>query len=154
MPVLSQEVRTQVIELPAAKVEAFSDRVYVTIPRDYMDGWSIIREWLKLHKVNQLYVKIGKVRKPRTTGEKSQNSHCNGHIQQMANFTGDYFDDIKRSIKIKAIAKGYPYKTNSFGKVVPISESEASTVECGYLIDTCHEVASFLGCNLKEERDE
>ncbi len=151
MPVLSQEVRTQVIELPAAKVEAFGDRVYVMIPREHMDGWSIIREWLKLHKVNQLYVKIGKVRKPRTTGKKSQSHHFNGHVQQMANYAGDYFDDMKRSIKIKAIAKGYPYKTNAFGKAVPISESEASTVECAYLIDTCHEVASFLGCTLKEE---
>ena len=139
------------IEMPACKVEAFSDRVYCHIPGDHTDDWFLLWNHLRQSRTHQLYVKIGKPRKPRTTGEESQNHHFNGHVQQMAAHTGDYFDDMKRSLKIKAIAKGYPYKTNSFGKAVPLSESEASTVECAWLIDTAHEVASFLGVKLREE---
>ncbi len=139
------------IEMPAAKVVAFSDRLTVYIPKELIDEWRLLVHNLEMKRIDQLYVKLGKVRKPRTTGEKSQGNHFNGHVQQLANSAGDYFDDMKRTIKIKAISKGYPYKTNSFGKAVPLSESEASTVECGYLIDTAHEVASFLGCKLREE---
>lgn len=138
------------LEMPACKIEAFSDRVYVEIPKDRADEWALLRQHLKDKRINQLYVKIGKVRKPRTTGEESQNAHFNGHVQQLAAYTGDYFDDMKRTLKIKAIAKGYKYHTNSFGKAVPLSESEASTVECAWLIDTAHEVASFVGVKLKE----
>ncbi len=137
------------IELPAAKVEAFTDRVYVMIPRDHMGGWQIIREWLKLHKVDQLYVKIGKVRKPRTTGEQSQNHALNGIIQQICSHTGEDFGDTKMEIKRRAINRGYPFRTALGGDPIPQSETDCDTVECGLLIDEARDVASFCGVRLR-----
>jgi len=57
-------------------------------------------------------------------------------------------------VKREAIADGYPVRTNSWGEVVPQSESDASTVECAMLIEAAHRVASFLGVVLKEYDDE
>ena len=89
-------------------------------------------------------------RKPRTTGEKSQNAHLNGNVQQIAAHTGDSFDDVKMHLKREAFSMGYPYHTSTFGDVVPNSEADASTVECSYLIDTAHRIASDLEIKLRE----
>ena len=97
-----------------------------------------------------MYVKLDKPRRPRTTGERSQNHHLNGHIQQIAEHTGDSFDDVKRHIKREAIADGYPYRTTSFGDVEPQSEADASTVECALLIETAHRIASDMEVMLNE----
>lgn len=98
-------------------------------------------------------------RKPRTTGEKSQNRHLNGHIQQLAQHTGLDFEVIKLEVKHQAISRGYPILYDSkgdavldlWGRVRGISEADCSTVECGYLIDTVHQIASEQDCILKEE---
>jgi len=93
-------------------------------------------------------------RKPRTTGEKSQSHHFNGHVVQIAQEIGEDFDVVKMEIKRRAIKRGYPTRTTKFKELIPISESEASTVECSYLIDQAHEVADFLNLKLKESNDE
>lgn len=89
--------------------------------------------------------------KPRTTGEKSQSHHFNGHVQQICQFIGEDFDVVKMEIKRRAIKRGYPTRTTKFKTVIPISESESSTAECAMLIDTVHEIADFLEFTLKEE---
>lgn len=141
------------IELPAAKVEIYPEAVTVHIPFDRRDEWTQLIKLPAIEKSQQLYVKLGKPRKPRTTGWKSQNHHFNGHIQQFCQCSGDSFDEVKLHIKREAVSMGYPVKHTSWGTVVPISESDASTVECGYLIDTIHRVASDFGYTLKETNE-
>lgn len=91
--------------------------------------------------------------KPRTTGERSQNNHINGHCQQICNETGEDFDVIKMYAKKKAVKYGYPIKTDIFGAAMPVSETEINTTEAGYLIDALHEMAAFLEVRLKENYD-
>ena len=89
--------------------------------------------------------------KPRSTGRGSQNSHIWGHIQQIANFTGYDIDDVEEYAKIKAVALGYPYKTNPLtGEIRPASMKTINTVEAGYLIDVLHRLAAELEINLDE----
>jgi hypothetical protein len=126
-------------------------KVIISVPHDYVDTLHAFRDRLAARRVHQAYVKLGYPRKPRTTGDKSQSHHFNGHVQQIANHTGNTFDDEKMHLKREAISMGYPFHTTSYGEVVPESEANASTVECGYLIDTAHRIASDLGIRLKEE---
>ena len=66
-------------------------------------------------------------KKPRTTGEGSQNHHLNGHIMQICNATGQDYETIKYCVKMIAVEQmGYPYKTIA-GHIVPQPESESST---------------------------
>jgi len=131
--------------------DASPSQVTILIPHGIRDMWTLLLRDLNEKRTSFLHVKLGKPRKPRTTGEFSQNHHLNGHVAQIANWTGDSFDDTKSHIKREAIADGYPFYTDSFGKVHPQSESECSTVECALLIEAAHRVASFAECILKEE---
>jgi len=124
--------------------------VRLNFPHGYYDALSVFATGLKEKRVTQVYVKLGYPKKPRTTGKYSQSAHFNGHVQQIAQYTGDSFDEVKMHLKREAISMGYPCHTDSFGNVTPESEANASTVECSYLIDTAHRVASFLSIVLKE----
>ena len=124
--------------------------ITITLPHYAQEAWLVLAERLKKKRVQQIYVKIGYPRKPRTTGEGSQSHHLNGHVQQICMETGDEFDDVKMEIKRRAIKRGYPSHTDSFGNVVPQSEANASTVECAMLIEEAHDVAAFLNIRLKE----
>lgn len=95
-------------------------------------------------------VKVSKPHRPRTTGEKSQNHHLNGHIQMIAMETGNDFETVKEVVKQRAISMGYPFRTYK-GLVVPYSESEASVEECAILIEAAHMLAAEEGIILKEE---
>ena len=87
----------------------------------------------------------------RSTGKGSQNSHIWGHIQQIANETGNDVDDIEDYIKRKAVKRGYPYKVNKLtGLMVMESMTNINTVEAGYLIDELHALAGDLGIILSE----
>lgn len=124
--------------------------VTLKFPTGWLDALSVLRQELDRKRLSQAYVKLGKPRKPRTTGEYSQSHHLNGHVQQIAAETGDEFDDVKMEIKRRAIKRGYPFRTDSFGNVVPQSEADCSTVECAMLIEEAHDVAAFLNIKLKE----
>ena len=130
--------------------EHYQRSIKLVFPEGYADTLKMLCDGLDKKRVHQVYVKLGYPRKPRTTGEKSQNHHLNGHIQQICAYTGDDFDDVKMHIKRKAMAKGYPFHTDSFGNAIPDSESDATTGQCAWLIDTAHEVAAFLNVKLKE----
>jgi hypothetical protein len=127
-----------------------SRRLQLQFPHGWEDAVTLLKQELARRSISQAYVKIGLPRKPRTTGEGSQSHHFNGHVQQIAAYTGDSFDDVKMHLKREAMSMGYPSHTTKFGEVVPESEANASTVECGYLIDTAHRIASEFGIILKE----
>jgi len=105
------------------------------------------------------HVTVSKPRKPRTKGEKSQNHHINGHIQQIAIFTGQPFEDIKKRCKQVAVTRGYPILedeagtaiTDLWGNVNGISEADASTEDASILIEAIHQLADELEIILREE---
>ena len=97
-------------------------------------------------------------RATRTTGDKSQNKHLNGHIQQICVETGNDFQDVKEHIKSKAVAMGYPMLmkdgkmvVNPYGEPRGISEADSSVEECSILIEVAHMLASEYGITLREE---
>lgn len=97
-------------------------------------------------------VTIDKPYKSRTTGRGSQNNLFWKLVQIICNENGDDPKEIERDLKIKAIAKGYPYHVSKItGLPVPESTTKINTVEMSYLIDTAYEVIAFLGITL--ERD-
>jgi hypothetical protein len=93
-------------------------------------------------------VKFGKPQKPRTTGEKSQNSHAWGHCQQIAMATGMEIYEIEYMAKVRAIKRGYPI-TAKLG--IPKSQKDINTEECAYLIEEYHAIAAENNILLKEE---
>jgi len=131
-------------------LEIGATSIKVALSKNMAAAAQVLKNRLEKNRVTQVYIKIGYPRKPRTTGDESQNHHLNGHVAQICQETGDGFDDVKMEIKRRAIKRGYPYRTDSFGNVVPQSEADCSTVECGYLIDDAHDVAGFLGIKPKE----
>ena len=89
-------------------------------------------------------------KKIRTTGEKSQNHHLNGHVGQLAAAGQTSTAAMKMYIKTMAsIELGYPTDVID-GVVFPRSEAEASSTECALLIDMCHKYAADKGWALYE----
>lgn len=89
-------------------------------------------------------------KRPRTTGEGSQNHHLNGHIMQICNETGNSYDAIKYCVKMLAVEEmGYPYELVD-GHIYPQSEADSSTEECAKLIEAAHVWAAHHGIILQE----
>ena len=121
-------------------------------PADLGATENIKRELRKCRDKHNDYVlvTIQPPRKPRTTGEHSQNHHLNGHIMQICNETGNSYDVIKYCVKMIAVEQmGYPYKTIA-GHILPQPESQSSTDECAKLIEAAHVLAAELGIILQE----
>ena len=135
------------MKLPAAKFEWKQDGMFaITVPKERFDE---LLRLLRTLKNNQIYVELGKPKRPRTTGEKSQNHALNGAIQPICEETGNDFDTVKAYVKNMAISLGYPFDTFK-GKVIPWSESRTDTVQCRMLIDCVHRLAAELSITLKE----
>ena len=113
------------------------------------DGYQLPIDALA-EKNERLTVSISKPRKPRTTGQGSQNSHSWGHMSQIARETGHEVYEIEYLAKYRAIKRGYPVNT-CLGMPVPKSQAEIDTVENGYLIDELHQIAAENGIKLREE---
>ena len=127
-------------------------RIAFEPPADSGAQEAIKRELRKCRDKHNDYVlvTIQPPRKPRTTGEHSQNHHLNGHIMQICNETGNSYDVIKYCVKMIAVEQmGYPYKTIA-GHIVPQPESESSTDECALLIEAAHILAADLEIILQE----
>ena len=89
-------------------------------------------------------------KRPRTTGEASQNHHLNGHIMQICNETGNDYESVKNAVKMIAVEDmGYPYNTIG-GHIIPQRERDCSTDECAKLIEAAHLLAADLGIILQE----
>jgi len=116
-------------------------------------------EWVRgmVHDLCERYdvlsFRVSAPRRKRTTGERSQNHHLNGHVQTICVETGNDFEAVKQVVKLRAVAMGYPFQT-FHGVTVPKSEADASTVECGILIEAVHQLAAEEGIALKEYDDE
>jgi hypothetical protein len=103
---------------------------------------------------------IRKPKRRRSTGKHSQNSHFHGHVQEIAQATGNDFDDVKLYLKRRAIRQGYPIMMDDKGEVtcslvdgdpLPAHERDASSEEAALLIDEAHILAAELGIVLTEE---
>ena len=122
------------------------------LPQDAGAREAIRRELERCRDKNNDYVLVTMQppRKPRTTGEHSQNHHLNGHIMQICNETQNSYNAVKDEIKrIATEEMGYPYEEIN-GHIHPIGESESSTDECAKLIEAAHVLAADLGIILQE----
>lgn len=97
-------------------------------------------------------VTLDKPYKSRTTGKDSQNNLIWLLIQKISNENGEEPKIVERDLKVKAIAKGYPYHVSKItGQPEPESMTKINTVEMSYLIDTAYEVCAFLGIVLEND---
>ena len=126
----------------------------VTLKADKMVMYNLVESLFKpmLEKHNGfILADLKSPQRDRTTGKGSQNSHIWGHIQQIANETGNDISDIEEYVKSRAIKRGYPYHVNKLtGMIQYESMTKISTVEAGYLIDELHELAGELNIRLVE----
>ena len=134
------------------KLADVAGRVAFIPPTDPGARENIKRELGKCRDKHNGYVlvTVQPPKRPRTTGEGSQNHHLNGHIMQICNETGNDYDTVKDAVKQLAVEQmGYPYKTIG-GRIVPQRERECSTDECAKLIEAAHVLAADLGIILQE----
>ena len=134
------------------KLADVAGRVAFVPPVDAGARANIKRELGKCRDKHNGYVlvTVQPPKRPRTTGEGSQNHHLNGHILQICNETGNDYDTVKDAVKQLAVeVMGYPYKTIA-GRIVPQRERECSTDECAKLIEAAHVIAADLGIILQE----
>jgi len=127
-------------------------RIAFEPPADLGATENIKRELRKCRDKHNDYVlvTIQPPRKPRTTGEHSQNHHLNGHIMQICNETSNSYDAIKYCVKMLAVEEmGYPYEIID-GHIWPKAERESSTDECAKLIEAAHVWAAQHGIILQE----
>lgn len=130
----------------------FAGHIAFDLPRDAGAREAIRRELERCKDKNNDYVLVTMQppKRPRTTGEGSQNHHLNGHIMQICNETGNDYDTIKYCVKMLAVEQmGYPYKTVA-GHILPQPESQSSTDECAKLIEAAHVLAAQLSIILQE----
>jgi hypothetical protein len=128
------------------------------VPTEYREALKSLSEKSKARHGGYLTIKVDTPRKPRTTGEGSQNRHLNGHVQQIATETGNSFEDVKKYCKQIAVSMGYPMLTDEYGEVIydlwgeiqGQSEKDCSTREAAILIEATHMVAGGLGISLRE----
>ena len=128
--------------------------IWVGYPHEYEPSVIALFTKCSTQHNGYCYFKFGVPRKPRTTGERSQNTHIHGHATELADEAGDTKDYYLLRAKERAISKGYPYHVDAFGKCCPESETGLDTVQAAALIDQLHEDAAFLGVTLKEYEDE
>lgn len=84
-------------------------------------------------------------KRPRTTGENSQNHMLNGIITQICNETGNDYETVKDAVKMIAVEQlAYPYKTIA-GRLIPQRERDCSVEECSKLIEAAQMLAADLG---------
>ena len=130
----------------------------LVVPREFEASLSKMMEKAEKNNAGFVTITIENVRKPRTTGEGSQSHHLNGHIQQIAQETGNPFEVVKLEVKVRAVEMGYPIlvkedgsvQKDLYGRVMGISEADSSIQECAILIEATHMIASELGIILKE----
>jgi len=103
-------------------------------------------------------ITIENIKRRRSTGERSQNHHLNGHIQAICEETGNEFEDVKKHVKQMAINMGYPMKMKGgdvvldmWGSPIGISEAESTVEQCAMLIECVHMLAAELGIILVED---
>jgi len=96
-------------------------------------------------------VVLRKPKRPRSTGRRSQNTHFNGHVQDICTQLGTDFEDTKLYLKRYALSMGYPFMRDEAGEIVysltdneplPAHERDASSEEAAILIEAAHMFAA------------
>ena len=122
-------------------------RIAFEPPTDLGAAENIKRELRKCRDKHNDYVLVTlqPPKRPRTTGEDSQNHLLNGIIVQICEETGNDYDSVKDAVKMIAVEQfAYPYKTIG-GKIIPQRERECSIEECSKLIEAAQMLAADLG---------
>lgn len=84
----------------------------------------------------------------RSTGKNSQNNLIWKLITAISESTGNDLEDVEEWVKLKAVRRGYPTKTNPLtGQIKPLSMTEIDTVEAGYLIEELYQLCAEMGIN-------
>ena len=133
--------------------EYVKGHIAFAVPTDTAIREAIRRELTKCRDKHNDYVlvTVQPPKRPRTTGDGSQNHHLNGHIMQICAETGNDYETVKNAVKMLAVEQmGYPY-TDFHGVITPKGESESSTEECAKLIEAAHLLAADLGIVLRED---
>lgn len=150
------------LETKNAQSILFDDVKYeITFKINIID-YQIIKSRMFESKITWWNLIIQTIKQIRSVGYRSQNHHVNGHCQQIAEETGNDFNDVKMHCKHAAVSMGYPILYNKkgnpmhdlSGKVRGISESNASKEECAILIEAAHKLAAELNIALKEYDNE
>ena len=133
--------------------ECVKGHIAFAVPSDTVIREAIRRELTKCRDKHNNYVlvTIASPKRPRTTGDGSQNHHLNGHIMQICAETGNDYEAVKNAVKMLAVEQmGYPY-TDFHGVITPKGEHKSSTDECAKLIEAAHLLAADLGIILRED---
>lgn len=137
------------------KIESYSNKDGMLLLS--VEDWSVrtaIKSLVELcEKKHGNYIKLemSPPYKPRSTDVGGQNRHIWGHLQQIAQETGNDIDDVEDYIKQRALRRGYPTHQNKMNGVIkPVSMKGINTVEANYLIEELHQLASELGIELEE----
>lgn len=112
-------------------------------------------------KCNQSYGDYIKVTlsEPRRSRSMSQNAKFHAMVTELADYTGDEIEYLKYELKVSAMRRGYPCKTDSNGdpliskrdgRPIPKSTTEVTTEEMGYLIEETAQIAAEMGVYLSE----
>ena len=127
------------------------DRICFAVPELVrLSLWEMVQRWVD-KGIDTWHVVIHPPYKKRTTGEKSQNHHAWGHAGHIAMVVGETREKIMSDAKERAVSLGYPTYEDWEGKIVPISETEASTEEYSHVIEALHQIAAFLEIELPED---
>lgn len=129
------------------KVADIPGRVGFVPPENAAARANIKRELAKCRNKHNGFVLVTfqPPKRPRTTGENSQNHLLNGIIMQICSETGNDYDTVKTAVKMIAVEQfAYPFKTIG-GRVIPQRERDCSVEECGKLIEAAQMLAADLG---------
>jgi hypothetical protein len=100
------------------------------------------------------FVRIGKPRKPRTTGALSQNHKIAALINLITDLSGHTYNEVKTWAKFNGIGRGYPYRfikvfhpvqRQLIEQVEPYHEDEIDTVQAGVLIQELQFICDEMG---------
>lgn len=128
------------------------DRICFEVPDVVRPAlWDMVAKWALKKGIDTWHVTIRPPYRKRTTGERSQNHHAWGHAAFIASVVGETREKIMADAKERAVSMGYPTYEDWEGKIVPISETEASTEDYAKVIEALHQIAAFLGIQLPEE---
>lgn len=110
---------------------------------------SVIHAGVEKHG-DRYKVIVATPKRPRTTGDHSQNHWINGAVQRIAAQSGNDFNAVKMHLKTLAINAGWPFETLPDGTIMPRSEAEASVEEASILIETIQRFAAEWGFDCAE----
>ena len=84
----------------------------------------------------------------RSTGKLSQNNLIWKLITAIVEYTGNDVEDVEEWVKLKAVRRGYPTKTNPLtGQIKTLYITEIDSVEEGYLIEEMYQLCEEMGIN-------